>query len=378
MASWIAAAKIATDADADGRTDPRVLLSLYGAALTALCRDLQDSNPSDAAAAVYRDARDQYVRRARAIRAEIDGAPKAPTRRPARFGAPRPTAAANAAATAAFVFQDVAPDDAPFDAVVGNDAAKEQLLSATLWNESGERPRVVLLHGPPGTGKTMIAEAIAGLARRPFLKIQSAQLLDDRFGGSEKNVTALFDEAERVGGVVFLDEIDALCSARTSSDSDVTRRVKIALLTNIERPGVLVICNTNRLADLDEALKSRFSASIRVDLPREQDVAVMIERAWGRAPARSTVDAARGLSGRGVRRAVDSARGDLVRACMRRNAFHETLEGDFVPCDGADGCEPGDPSLSAPRPEMDRIRFPPTPEDALAATLARWPRNERE
>ena len=134
-------------------------------------------------------------------------------------------------------------------------------------------PRGVLLYGMPGTGKTLMAKALAGEAGVPFFAVNGADFVEMYVGVGASRIRALFQKARKQGkAVIFVDEIDAIGKKRDNR-SDEREQTLNALLSEMsgfgERDGVIVLAATNRVDTLDEALlrAGRFDRQIEVPLP---------------------------------------------------------------------------------------------------------------
>ncbi|KAK4417892.1 Spastin [Sesamum alatum] len=134
--------------------------------------------------------------------------------------------------------------------------------------------RGILLFGPPGTGKTMLAKAVAAEAGANLLNISTASITSKWYGDSEKFVKAIFSLASKLApSVVFIDEVDSLLGKRRELEHEITRKVKNAFMLNwdglrtkdMER--VFVLAATNRPFDLDEAVLRRIPRRFMVHLP---------------------------------------------------------------------------------------------------------------
>lgn len=136
-------------------------------------------------------------------------------------------------------------------------------------------PTGVLLWGPPGCGKTLLAKAVAAESQANFISVKGPELLDKFLGESEASVRRVFARARSsVPCVIFFDELDALVPRRTSSANEVSARVVNTLLTELDdRPGIYIIAATNRPDMIDEALlrPGRLDSSIFVDLPGPEE-----------------------------------------------------------------------------------------------------------
>ncbi|KAI9252671.1 P-loop containing nucleoside triphosphate hydrolase protein [Sporodiniella umbellata] len=136
----------------------------------------------------------------------------------------------------------------------------------------------VLLFGPPGTGKTMLAKAVAKESGSRMLDIQASDIYDMYVGQGEKNVRAIFSLARKLSPcVIFIDEVDSLMSKRGSDHSSKSHREIINQFMvewdglSSQNQGVIVMAATNRPFDLDDAVMRRMPRRILVDLPTEQD-----------------------------------------------------------------------------------------------------------
>ena len=157
------------------------------------------------------------------------------------------------------------------------EAVEGALLYPELYQQTqAKAPRGVLLWGEPGTGKTLLAKALASQARANFISIKGAELINRWVGASEEAVREVFAKARQVAPcVLFIDEIDTLAPARGSyqGDSGISDRVVGQLLTEmdgiVDMGDVLVVAATNRYDSLDAALlrSGRLDLQLEVTLP---------------------------------------------------------------------------------------------------------------
>ncbi|KAJ3219934.1 hypothetical protein HDU67_008463 [Dinochytrium kinnereticum] len=150
-------------------------------------------------------------------------------------------------------------------------------------------PRGILLHGPPGCGKTMLANAIAGDIGVPFVNISAPSVVSGMSGESEKKIREVFEEAKEIAPcLIFIDEIDAITPKRETAQREMERRIVAQLLTCMDdlsvdmtdfKP-VIVIGATNRPDSLDPALRraGRFDREIAVGVPDEAARARILEK----------------------------------------------------------------------------------------------------
>ena len=172
-----------------------------------------------------------------------------------------------------------------FDDVAGEDEAKENLTEIvnylhdpSKYQEIGaSMPKGVLLVGPPGTGKTMLAKAVAGEANVPFFSISGSEFVEMFVGMGASKVRDLFKQAkEKAPCIVFIDEIDAIGQKRSGGQyggNDEREQTLNQLLTEMDgfegNNGVIILAATNRPDSLDPALTrpGRFDRRVPVELP---------------------------------------------------------------------------------------------------------------
>lgn len=171
--------------------------------------------------------------------------------------------------------------------VAGLEAAKEALKEAVilpikfphLFTGNRKPWRGILLFGPPGTGKSYLAKAVATEANNStFFSVSSSDLVSKWLGESEKLVKNLFEMArEQKPSIIFIDEVDSLCSSRSDNESESARRIKTEFLVQMQgvgndNDGILVLGATNIPWVLDAAIRRRFEKRIHIPLPHEGHV----------------------------------------------------------------------------------------------------------
>ena len=161
------------------------------------------------------------------------------------------------------------------------EAVEDPLTNPEVFDTVGiEPPTGVLLHGPPGTGKTMLARAVANQTDATFIKMAGSELVQKFIGEGARLVRDLFELAEeRQPAIIFIDEIDAIASKRTESktsgDAEV-QRTMMQLLSEMdgfdERGNISIIAATNRFDMLDRAIlrPGRFDRLIEVPEPNDE------------------------------------------------------------------------------------------------------------
>jgi transitional endoplasmic reticulum ATPase len=140
-----------------------------------------------------------------------------------------------------------------------------------------EPPKGILLHGPPGCGKTLLAKAVANESSATFLTINGPEVVSKFVGEAEKKIRAVFEEAEKKApAIIFIDEIDAIASKREESHGEVEKRMVAQLLTLLdglnERGKLIVIAASNRPNAIDPALRrpGRFDREIHIGVPNKE------------------------------------------------------------------------------------------------------------
>ena len=138
-------------------------------------------------------------------------------------------------------------------------------------------PAGVLLHGPPGSGKTLLAKAVANESEANFILVNGPEIMNKFYGESERKIRSIFEEAEKnAPSIIFFDEIDAIAPKREETYGEVERRVVSQLLTQMDglkkRGKVIVIGATNRPNAIDPALRrpGRFDREISIGVPNKK------------------------------------------------------------------------------------------------------------
>ena len=177
--------------------------------------------------------------------------------------------------------------DVSWDEVGGLAAVKRELQEAvewpmkypTLYSKLGHRmPRGILLHGPSGTGKTLLAKAVATESEANFISVRGPELLSKWVGESERGIREIFRRARQASPcVIFFDEIDSIAPVRgIGGETAVTERVVSQLLTELDGieslHGVVVLAATNRADMIDTALlrPGRFDKIVLVPMPDKE------------------------------------------------------------------------------------------------------------
>ncbi len=198
----------------------------------------------------------------------------------------------------------------------------------------------ILLYGPPGTGKSYIAKAVATEAGSScFLSVSSSDLVSKYQGESERLVRNLFEIARKNSpSIIFIDEIDSLCSARGEGENESSRRIKTEFLVQMQgvgkgNDGVLVLGATNVPWELDSAIRRRFEKRVYIPLPDALARTTMFKIHIGDTPTDLTErdyillgKNTEGLSGSDLSSCVRDALYAPVRMCQDATHFKKVKD----------------------------------------------------
>ena len=194
-----------------------------------------------------------------------------------------------------------------FTDVAGNEAAKQDLSEVVDFLKNPKKyeklgakiPRGVLLAGDPGTGKTLMARAVAGEANVPFFSISGSEFAEMFVGVGASRVRDLFSKAKKnAPSIIFIDEIDAVAHKRDArggagrEDEQTLNQILVEMDGFDNESGVIVIAATNRVDMLDKALlrPGRFDRHVDVTLPERKDRLAILEVHFKNKPAAKSVD----------------------------------------------------------------------------------------
>ena len=269
--------------------------------------------------------------------------------------------------------------DVRWDDIGGLGEVKERLLEAVEWplkyprlfEKAGVRPpKGILLSGPPGCGKTMLAKAIATESQVNFISVKGPALLSRYVGDSEQAVRDVFHKARQAAPcIVFFDEMDALVPARSAggTDSHVAERVLSQFLAEMdgveELRGVLVLGATNRSDLLDPAMlrPGRFDVLVDIPLPEERERRDIFSVHLRGKPTSPKIDAA-GLAAR----TEGFSGADIAGVCQR--AAMEALRRVVA---AAEGGPPDEASLRIEPSDFDVVLAEVKSDDLRRGGLTR-------
>jgi SpoVK/Ycf46/Vps4 family AAA+-type ATPase len=192
---------------------------------------------------------------------------------------------------------------------------KEQKFMTKLKSHGLSPRRKVLLVGPPGTGKTFTASILAGELDYPLFQVRLDALITKFMGESSSKLRQVFDAINDVRGVYFFDEFDALGSQRSSpNDVGEARRILNSFLQMIEQDesNSLIVCATNHIEILDNALFRRFDDVIRYELPEDEEIITLFKNRLNsyvakNFPWKKLPEIAKELSSAEISRAADES-----------------------------------------------------------------------
>ncbi len=261
-------AKKAVEADQRGNT--RTAVIYYYKAIVAL-KKLVKAESRKAVRKIYEERLKQYSSRVQKLLSEIKGA---------RLGkSGKEEHELERIAREAIIIEK---PKVSWEDIANLENAKRALMEAIVWPmqrpdlfRGSRRPwKGILLFGPPGCGKTLLAKAVAGSVDATFLNIDAALILSKWLGESEKIVKSIFRIArEHQPAIIFIDEVDAIASMRREGENEAIHRVKTVFLTQMDgllsspNERIVVIGATNVPELLDPAFRRRFEKRIYVPPP---------------------------------------------------------------------------------------------------------------
>lgn len=191
--------------------------------------------------------------------------------------------------------------DTTFDDIGGLDNQKQRLRESVEWPANYSElfdaantspPSGIMLHGPSGTGKTLLARALAGESDINFIRVQGPEIIDKYVGESEKAVRELFDKAQQSAPtILFFDGIEAIASEH---GHEVTERVASQMevqMSNIaDNPDVMVLAATTDIDSIDAQLRTRFDEEIETNIPTKMELVDILDVHLDGKPVSDDVD----------------------------------------------------------------------------------------
>ena len=243
------------------------------------------------------------------------------------------------------------PEGRTLDDVGGHETAKQELRTGVIFpmrrpdvfydssTPSLRPPRGILLHGPPGTGKTMLAHAAACEANVPLITLHSAALESKWWGETPKLLDAVFREARTVHApcIIFMDEIDGLGRVRSDQDQNCVYSFKCELFRNLDSivgyPVIVIAC-TNCPNSLDPALRRRFQRQIEIPPPGLEDrIDILSRLTRSDKISFSLKDVARrtpGFTGADLTSLYEAATNVRVHSSFHSDMLHETQSASSI------------------------------------------------
>lgn len=240
--------------------------------------------------------------------------------------------------------------DVGFEDIGGLDEIVEELRESVLYPLTApslyefssllSAPKGVLLYGPPGCGKTMLAKALAKESGANFISIRMSQIMDKWYGESNKIISAIFTLAEKLQPcIIFIDEIDSFLRERQSMDHEVTAMLKAEFMTlwdGLTSKGrIMVLGATNRPGDIDSAFMRRMPKRFAVKLPNaEQRYRILRLNLQGTKLSREfsydeLVFQTNGLSGSDLKELCRDAAMNAMREYVRTNFKNGIVPGEI-------------------------------------------------
>jgi vacuolar protein-sorting-associated protein 4 len=270
---------------------------------------------------------------------------------------PTPVQAEAAAAPETFSKMDSRFMTVTWNDVAGLEDAKNALKEAVimprlfpnLFIDKLTPWKGILLYGPPGTGKTHLARAAATEAKSSFYSISSADIVTKWLGDSEKRVRSLFEDARNSRpSIIFIDEVDSLCSKRSGEEGDKNVGLKNELLKQLDgidadNNGILVLGATNLPWVLDSAMIRRFERRIYIPLPCAEARCTIFKLCAGNTLCNLTkreyeelADATDGYNGSDIAIITRDALMQRVRKVQTATHFKRTSNDKWTPCSPGD------------------------------------------
>lgn len=196
-------------------------------------------------------------------------------------------------------------------------------------------PKGVLLYGPPGCGKTMLAKALAKESGSNFISIRMSTIMDKWFGESNKLVDALFSLAKKLQPcIIFIDEIDSFLRERSSTDHEVTATLKAEFMTLwdglVNSGRILVLGATNRPSDIDAAFLRRMPKRFSIGLPnseqREKILIKLLSNVEIDCDIKTLVEITDGMSGSDLKELCRNAAVNSTREYIRKHLINNNGE----------------------------------------------------